>query len=103
VWSHKALVKVVSHTPVEVERLARMQKSHDWVDAVRAVIPADRKIYSWWSYRAADWDAADKGRRLDHVWVTPALAPRVQKAEIFRDVRGWDQPSDHAPVLVHLK
>ena len=103
VWSHKALVKVVSHTPVEVERLARMQQSHDWVDAVRAVIPAEEKIYSWWSYRAADWDAADKGRRLDHVWVTPALAPRVREAEIFRNVRGWEQPSDHAPVLVRLK
>jgi exodeoxyribonuclease-3 len=103
VWSHKALLKVVSHTPVEVERLARMQKSHDWVDAVRTIIPAEQPLYSWWSYRAADWDAADKGRRLDHVWVTPALGSRIGGAEIFRDVRGWQQASDHAPVLVRLK
>ena len=103
VWSHKALLSVVSHTPVEVEKLARMQKSHDWVDAVRRVIPEEQNVYSWWSYRAADWDAADKGRRLDHVWVTPALAKRVKSAEIFRDARGWKQPSDHVPVMVHLK
>jgi exodeoxyribonuclease-3 len=103
VWSHKALLKVVSHTPVEVDRLARMQKSHDWVDAVRTVIPAEQPLYSWWSYRAADWDAADKGRRLDHVWVTPALGSRIGGAEIFRDVRGWQQASDHAPVLVRLR
>jgi exodeoxyribonuclease-3 len=103
VWSHKALLKVVSHTPVEVERLAKMRKSHDWVDAVRRVIPEDKTVYSWWSYRAADWDAADKGRRLDHVWVTPALQTRVTAAEIFRDARGWEQPSDHVPVMVRLK
>ena len=41
------------------------------VDSVRHFTPAPEKLYSWWSYRAKDWDAADKGRRLDHVWVTP--------------------------------
>ena len=103
VWSHKALVNVVSHTPIEVERLARMQRSHDWVDAVRQVFGDDKTLYSWWSYRAADWDAADKGRRLDHVWVTPALAPRVRDAAILREARGWQQTSDHVPVVVRLK
>src|SRR5690606_30795589 len=71
VWSHKQLLKVVSHTPVEVERMNRWCASHDWVDAVRRFVPPERKLYSWWSYRSPDWAAADKGRRLDHVWVTP--------------------------------
>jgi exodeoxyribonuclease-3 len=102
VWSHKALLKVVSHTPIEVEKLTSMQDAHDWVDAVRHVINPDKVLYSWWSYRARDWDAADKGRRLDHVWVTPALKPKIKKAQVFRDVRGWEQPSDHAPVMVTL-
>lgn len=103
VWSHKALLKVVSHTPVEVDKLGRLQRSHDWVDAVRKVMGADKQVYSWWSYRAQDWEAADKGRRLDHVWVTPALEGKIRGAEIFKDVRGWNQPSDHAPVMVVLR
>ncbi len=103
VWSHKALLKVVSHTPVEVARLEKMQGAGDWVDAVRHVVPPERPLYSWWSYRAADWDAADKGRRLDHVWVTPALRARIRDATVMRDARGWNQPSDHVPVLVTLR
>ena len=102
VWSHKALLKVVSHTPVEVERLNRVQAAHHWIDAVRQIIPPERLLYSWWSYRAQDWDSADKGRRLDHVWVTPSLQKRVKAAEIERSARGWALPSDHVPVIVTL-
>lgn len=102
VWSHKQLLKVVSHTPVEVEHLARLQESGPWVDAVRHFVPDDEKLYSWWSYRAKDWSDADKGRRLDHVWVTPPLTKKLQGAAVLRDARGWDQPSDHAPVTVEL-
>jgi exodeoxyribonuclease-3 len=103
VWSHKQLLDVVSHTPVEVEKLTALQHSLGWVDAVRHFVPADRKLYSWWSYRAADWSASDKGRRLDHVWVTPPLAGNLAAAHILRDARGWEpKPSDHVPVLVDL-
>jgi exodeoxyribonuclease-3 len=100
VWSHKQLLKVVSHTPIEVEKLARLQGSAKWVDAVRKVIPPSEILYSWWSYRAADWAASDRGRRLDHVWVSPELAPAVSHAQILREARGWKQPSDHVPVIV---
>ncbi|MCA8884317.1 MAG: exodeoxyribonuclease III [Rhodobacteraceae bacterium] len=98
VWSHKQLLKVVSHTPVEVDHLAEVQAAGNWVDVTRADIP-DGKLYSWWSYRAKDWDAADKGRRLDHVWASPDLASGAGGSRILRPARGWDQPSDHAPVL----
>ena len=103
VWSHKQLLKVVSHTPVEVERLDRLQGSHDWVDAVRQFFGPEKILYSWWSYRAKDWNTADKGRRLDHIWVTPALSKDVKAVEILRDVRGWPRPSDHVTVMVTLK
>lgn len=102
VWSHKQLLKVVSHTPIEVARLAALQASRRWVDAVRRFVPSDRKLYSWWSYRAQDWAASDRGRRLDHVWVTPALAGALTKATVLREARGWSQPSDHVPVIVDL-
>ena len=103
VWSHKALLKVVSHTPVEIEALERLRAAHDWVDAVRAFIPPEQHVYSWWSYRARDWDEADRGRRLDHVWVTPALADALTAAEVQRDARGWAAPSDHVPVIATLE
>ena len=98
VWSHRQLVKVVSHTPVEVGHLATTREAGGWVDITRADIP-DGRLYSWWSYRARDWDAADKGRRLDHVWATPDIAGAAHGSRILRAVRGWEKPSDHAPVF----
>ena len=98
VWDHKKLLKVVSHTPVEVEALAAVQAAGDWVDVTRADVPAG-KLYSWWSYRSPDWETADKGRRLDHVWATPDIAGSASGSRIVRDVRGWEKPSDHAPVF----
>ena len=98
VWNHKQLLKVVSHTPVEVESLAEVQEAGGWVDITRADIP-EGNLYSWWSYRSPDWDTADKGRRLDHVWATPDIAGAGHGSRVLRAVRGWEQPSDHAPVF----
>lgn len=103
VWSHKQLIKVVSHTPIEVERMARWYQSCDWVDAVRRFVPPERKLYSWWSYRSPNWDVADKGRRLDHIWVTPNLADQLGGIEVLREARGWKEPSDHVPVTVEIE
>ncbi len=102
VWSHKQLLKVVSHTPAEVERLEALRASLGWCDAARHFTPAEQKLYSWWSYRNRDWRKSDRGRRLDHVWVTPALAPALLQCETVKDARDWDSPSDHVPVMVDL-
>ncbi|MCB1402369.1 MAG: exodeoxyribonuclease III [Rhodobacteraceae bacterium] len=101
VWNHKALLKVVSHTPVEVEALEAARAAGGWVDVTRKDIP-EGPLYSWWSYRSPDWSAADKGRRLDHVWASPDLAARSGGSRIARHVRGWEQPSDHAPVFAEF-
>ncbi len=98
VWSHKQLLKVVSHTPIEVEHLADTQEAGGWADITRQDIP-EGQLYSWWSYRARDWDAADKGRRLDHIWASRDIAGAAHGSRILRAARGWDQPSDHAPVF----
>ncbi|MBL4639669.1 MAG: exodeoxyribonuclease III, partial [Kordiimonadaceae bacterium] len=93
VWSHKKLLKVVSHTPVEVDAMMKLKDAHDWQDIMRDFVPMDEKLYSWWSYRAKDWAAADKGRRLDHVWTSPSLKGKATRMEVLRDVRGWTKPS----------
>jgi len=100
VWGHKQMLGVVSHTPVEVERLARLQASGDWVDVMRRFVPPQEKLFTWWSYRSPDWTANDRGRRLDHVWTSPDLAPRAQAMTVLREARSWERPSDHVPVAV---
>ena len=103
VWSHKQLMDVVSHTPVEIEKLGTLQDSHGWYDAVRHFVPANQKLYSWWSYRAGDWAASNRGRRLDHIWVTKPLVASLKSTNILREARGWEpKPSDHVPVMVEF-
>ncbi|OJI93817.1 exodeoxyribonuclease-3 [Planktotalea frisia] len=98
VWDHKKLLKIVSHTPIEVEHFNDVMAAGDWHDVTRADI-SEGKLYSWWSYRAKDWDAADKGRRLDHVWATGDIKAAAHSSRVLRDARGWEKPSDHAPVF----
>ncbi len=101
VWSHKQLLKVVSHTPPETEGLTAWLHS-GFVDAVRFFVPPEEKLFTWWSYRNRDWRASDRGRRLDHVWVTPDLQGALQRHVVLKDARDWPQGSDHVPVCVEL-
>lgn len=103
VWSHKQLLKVVSHTPPETERLGKMLDSIDFVDVAREFIPMEEKAYTWWSYRNRDWAKSNRGRRLDHVWVTKTLQDGLQSYEVLSEARSWEKPSDHAPVIVRMK
>lgn len=101
VWSQQ-LLGVVSHTPVETQTLETLREEGGWLDAARHLTPEPEKLYTWWSYRSPDWSAADKGRRLDHAWVSPELAGTVRSVEVLRAARGWERTSDHAPVTLSL-
>ncbi len=103
VWSHKALINTVSHTAIEIERLAALRAAHDWVDLGRKFVPAPARLYTWWSYRARDWAESDKGRRLDHVWVSPGIADKAVAHSVAEPVRGWMKPSDHAPLITEFR
>ena len=103
VWSSKQLQKVVSHTPIEIEYLTKMYQSLDWEDAIRHFVPDDEKCYSWWSYRNRDYKKSNRGRRLDHIWVTPPLAKNLKSYKILNDFRDLEKPSDHVPVMIELK
>ena len=104
VWNHRYMSKIVSHTPLEVETLRRLQAAGDFSDVVRDQIPEPVKLASWWSYRAQDFRKSNRGLRLDHIWTSPGLTPRVVpgSARIHEDCRAWDRPSDHAPVTVDV-
>ncbi len=103
VWSHKQMLRVVSHTPVECEKFSAALRAGGWVDSMRRLTPEPAKLYTWWSYRAADWRTADRGRRLDHVCTSDALAGRVSAVKIAKDYRGAARPSDHVPVTATLE
>ncbi len=103
VWSHKKMLGIVSHTPVEVEAVAKVMAAGDWGDVMRGFVPEAEKLYTWWSYRSADWLTADKGRRLDHVWLNKKASAKATAMTVLKDARGWTQPSDHVPVIVDLE
>ncbi len=102
VWGHKQLLKVVSHTPLEVETLKRFQDAHGWVDVGREHIRDPQRYFSWWSYRSKDWRVNDRGRRLDHMWASPELAARTVSHQVHEDCRGWEKPSDHVPLVTEI-
>ena len=99
----RKMLRVVSHTPLECEKLVAAQAAGGWIDAMRLLVPEPAKLYTWWSYRSPDWKAADKGRRLDHIWVAPALADRLSRIDVLKASRGWSRPSDHVPVTATLE
>lgn len=102
VWSHKQLLGVVSHTPIEVEALARLQAANDWVDLGRHFIPAPERCFTWWSYRAKDWAASDRGRRLDHMWASRDVAAKATAHRVCEPCRSWLKPSDHVPIVTEF-
>jgi exodeoxyribonuclease-3 len=101
VYDHKALLKVVSHTPLEVETLAQFKQAHGWVDIAREYFPPPERCYSWWSYRSY-WRQKDQGRRLDHMWASPDLAAQAKAHRVIEETRDWEQPSDHVPLVTEF-
>lgn len=102
VWSHKALLKVVSHTPIEVDSLNSVFDAGPWHDAMRHVVSPDQPLFTWWSYRSPQWEVSNKGRRLDHIWLSKKLSSNIHDMKVIQEARGWERPSDHAPVYVDL-
>jgi exodeoxyribonuclease-3 len=127
VWSHARLRNVITHTEVEIAALNAVREAFDWVDVMRRFVPEDQTLFTWWSYRGTtDWQAATPtdapagapasaqrgkqgergeqrgGRRLDHVWATPAASALCTAMEVVTEARGWPRPSDHVPVIVDL-
>ena len=103
VWSHKQLLRVVSHTPAETERFERARTTGGWVDLTRHFVPPEEKIFTWWSYRSPNWKKSDRGRRLDHIWVTPDLVPDATALSVMKQARSWKRPSDHVPVIATFR
>ena len=103
VWSHRQLLNVVSHTPIEVAKLNKLKKLGNFIDCHRHFAPAHEKIYSWWSYRALDPLKSNRGRRLDHIWISQDLQNNLVSTKIYVDFRCENNPSDHVPVEIEIR
>jgi exodeoxyribonuclease-3 len=93
-WDDDALLQ-----PESRAAFARLLKQ-GWTDALRTVHPSER-IYTFWDYKRNRWPR-DAGLRLDHILLSPAIAPRLDDAGVDREVRGWEGASDHAPAWIIL-
>lgn len=85
----------------EVRDAFRALTDQGWTDALRSLHPHER-IYTFWDYFRNAW-GRDAGLRIDHCLLSPAIAGRLGQAAVDRHVRGWDKPSDHAPVWIELE
>ena len=102
VWSHKQLLNVVSHTPIETELLIKFMNDSNWIDVGRKYFAKDKKLFSWWSYRNKDWKKSNRGRRLDHIWVSKDLDSTLKSFLSCKETRDWEKPSDHVPLILEL-
>ncbi|MGA0605371.1 exodeoxyribonuclease III [Phenylobacterium sp. VNQ135] len=93
-WLDDALFR-----PEVREAYARLL-AQGWTDALRHLHPGEQ-IFTFWDYFRNAY-ARNAGLRIDHLLLSPSLAPRLRAAGVDRDVRGWEKTSDHAPVWIDL-
>jgi exodeoxyribonuclease-3 len=93
-WDDDALLQPESRAAFQ--RLVKQ----GWTDSLRALHPGE-KIYTFWDYKRNRWPR-DAGLRLDHILLSPSIAPRLRDAGVDREVRGWEGASDHAPAWAIL-
>tara|TARA_B100000900_G_C20526824_1_gene694533 strand:- start:39 stop:872 length:834 start_codon:yes stop_codon:yes gene_type:complete len=103
VWSHRQLINVVSHTDIERTKLLEVINKHHFCDVLRYFADEEEKVYSWWSYRNRDWKKSNRGRRLDHIWITENLVKYYKDHDIFQIARDFERPSDHVPISITLE
>ncbi len=70
-------------------------------DCFRTLHPTDRDAFTFWDYQAGAWPR-NHGIRIDHILASPLMIDRLQECFIDRNPRGWDQPSDHTPIIAHF-
>lgn len=99
VWSVAAWRNKMHFTKPERDAIQDL-KRWGFVDVFRQ-INDDAKEFSWWSNFRNDFEK-DRGLRIDHIWASPQLAERCTDCWIDRDPRGWEHPSDHAPVVAEF-
>ena len=101
VWSTRQLRNVVSHTDIEREKLTAVIKRVGGL--TQFVNTTVRKKYCIvGGPTARDWRASNRGRRLDHIWLSTDIKNKVRDVDIMTQARGFKKPSDHVPMTIEL-
>lgn len=103
VWSHNQLKNVVSHTDIERRYLLEFLEAGNWNDAIRQSINPPKNVFTWWSYRSKDFRVNNRGRRLDHIWISNDLQEKKFSTKILDHTRAFDKPSDHVPLEIKIE
>jgi exodeoxyribonuclease III len=85
----------------EVRKAYAQLVAQGWTDAVRSLHPKERN-YTFWKYWRNSFER-DAGLRIDHLLLSPALAPALKSASVRRNPRSWPHTSDHAPVMIEIE
>jgi len=102
VWSSRHLQNIISHTPLERKALLDLKNALGFIDTGRHFVDTGKKLYTWWSYRNKDWKKSNRGRRLDHIWVTKPIIDHLIKTFYLSEARDWEKPSDHIPCFLDI-
>jgi len=101
VHDHKKCRRLVGHSDGERAIMAEAIETGEWIDTGRHLQP-EGPLFSWWGYRFPPAFERNLGWRLDHLWLKQGHADKITGGSVFRDSRGWEKPSDHAPVILDL-
>jgi exodeoxyribonuclease III len=93
-WKRDALLQP------ESRECYRRLLSQGWLDSLRATHEGER-IYTFWDYFRNHWER-NAGLRIDHLLLSPSLAPRLREAGVDSWTRGEPGASDHAPTWITL-
>ena len=99
IYSVKSFVKNALLQPAPRAAFAQLIDM-GWTDALRSMHPDD-PMFTFWCYLRSRWPR-DAGLRLDHLLLSPKIAPRLMAAGVDREARGPENASDHAPAWIEL-
>ncbi|HWV72997.1 MAG TPA: exodeoxyribonuclease III [Pseudosphingobacterium sp.] len=94
-WINNALFRI------EARKEFQLLVKQGWLDSIRTLFP-EQQVFTFWDYFRNAYQR-NAGLRLDHILLSPLVAPRLTEGGIDRNVRGWEKASDHAPVWITLK
>tara|TARA_B100001989_G_scaffold252381_1_gene234222 strand:- start:849 stop:1613 length:765 start_codon:yes stop_codon:yes gene_type:complete len=93
-WKDDALFRI------ETKKAFRSLLNLGLIDSFRVFNTGD-KNYTFWDYQAGAWQK-NNGIRIDHFLLSPLMADRLESCTINKAPRGWEKPSDHTPIELHL-
>ena len=100
-WNVRFWAKRMHFTPEERQCFMNLKK-WGFVDVFKQMNDEPGE-YTWWDTFRESSFPKNRGLRLDYIWATPPLAELCLDSWIDREPRGWDHPSDHAPVLAQFR